>query len=482
MRNLPEWPVAFFGCLLAGGIAVLLNAWWTGPELRIRPRRFRRQGRHCRSSSGSSGCSNICRIVRRWSASSSAARPKTVAHPQVTKLEDRHRRGQRLASAARSAVAGRRRSIRRMTRPSSTRRARPASRRARSARIAIPLDRGACASVRGRRAHSCGAASRCRRPIRTRRRSASLLVVPLFHATGCHRGDDPVARSPACKLVFMRKWDPELAMQLIERERITNAGGVPTIAWQLLEHPALRQVRSLLAGKHLLRRRAGGRRTGAAAEGAISQVAARHRLGHDRNLRRLHRTSGRGLRAAPGELRRRLPDRRDEDRRTPTATTCRPARSASSGSRARSWCRAIGTSRRPRPRPSSTAGCAPATSPGSTTKAFVYIVDRAKDMLIRGGENIYCVEVENALYEHPGVIDAAVVGIPHRSLGEEPAAVVALKHGASVSEAGVARLRRRAPRRLQGAGEDRIRARTLPRNPDRQDDEARAEATIFERA
>jgi acyl-CoA synthetase (AMP-forming)/AMP-acid ligase II len=38
-------------------------------------------------------------------------------------------------------------------------------------------------------------------------------------------------------------------------------------------------------------------------------------------------------------------------------------------------------------------------------------------MLIRGGENIYCVEVENALYEHPGVIDAAVVGIPHRSLG-----------------------------------------------------------------
>jgi long-chain acyl-CoA synthetase len=61
--------------------------------------------------------------------------------------------------------------------------------------------------------------------------------------------------------------------------------------------------------------------------------------------------------------------------------------------------------------------------------------DRAKDMLIRGGENIYCVEVENALYEHPAVIDAAVIGIPHRSLGEEPAAVVVLKDGVKVGEA-----------------------------------------------
>jgi long-chain acyl-CoA synthetase len=56
-------------------------------------------------------------------------------------------------------------------------------------------------------------------------------------------------------------------------------------------------------------------------------------------------------------------------------------------------------------------------------------------MLIRGGENIYCVEVENALYEHPAVIDAGVVGIPHRSLGEEPAAVVVVKDGVSVTEA-----------------------------------------------
>ena len=68
-------------------------------------------------------------------------------------------------------------------------------------------------------------------------------------------------------------------------------------------------------------------------------------------------------------------------------------------------------------------------------EGFCTLVDRAKDMLIRGGENIYCIEVENALYEHPAVVDAAVVGIAHRTLGEEPAAVVTLKPGAHADEA-----------------------------------------------
>ena len=66
-------------------------------------------------------------------------------------------------------------------------------------------------------------------------------------------------------------------------------------------------------------------------------------------------------------------------------------------------------------------------------EGFIYIVDRAKDMLIRGGENIYCVEVENALYEHPAVMDTAVIGKPHHTLGEEPIAVVHLKPGADAT-------------------------------------------------
>src|SRR5690606_11289000 len=67
-------------------------------------------------------------------------------------------------------------------------------------------------------------------------------------------------------------------------------------------------------------------------------------------------------------------------------------------------------------------------------EGFCYIVDRAKDMIIRGGENIYSSEVENVLYDHPAVTDAALIGLPHPQLGEEPAAVVHLAPGSTASE------------------------------------------------
>ena len=56
-------------------------------------------------------------------------------------------------------------------------------------------------------------------------------------------------------------------------------------------------------------------------------------------------------------------------------------------------------------------------------------------MIIRGGENIYSSEVENVLYDHPAVTDAALIGLPHQQLGEEPAAVVHLAPGMQASEA-----------------------------------------------
>ena len=61
---------------------------------------------------------------------------------------------------------------------------------------------------------------------------------------------------------------------------------------------------------------------------------------------------------------------------------------------------------------------------------FLFITDRAKDMIIRGGENIYCVEIEQRLVEHPDIADAAVIGVPHPELGEEVKAVVELVDGA----------------------------------------------------
>ena len=67
-------------------------------------------------------------------------------------------------------------------------------------------------------------------------------------------------------------------------------------------------------------------------------------------------------------------------------------------------------------------------------EGFCYIVDRIKDVIIRGGENIYSVEVEDVLYTHPAIMDAALVAIAHRTLGEEPGAVVTLKPGETADE------------------------------------------------
>jgi long-chain acyl-CoA synthetase len=64
---------------------------------------------------------------------------------------------------------------------------------------------------------------------------------------------------------------------------------------------------------------------------------------------------------------------------------------------------------------------------------YFFIVDRKKDMIIRGGYNVYPREIEEVLYEHPAILEAAAIGVPHDSLGEEVAAVVALKEGSDCS-------------------------------------------------
>jgi long-chain acyl-CoA synthetase len=67
-------------------------------------------------------------------------------------------------------------------------------------------------------------------------------------------------------------------------------------------------------------------------------------------------------------------------------------------------------------------------------EGYLFITDRAKDMIIRGGENVYCVEIENRIVEHPAVADAAIIGVPHPELGEEVKAVVQVEPGRSITE------------------------------------------------
>ena len=65
-------------------------------------------------------------------------------------------------------------------------------------------------------------------------------------------------------------------------------------------------------------------------------------------------------------------------------------------------------------------------------EGFVYIEDRAKDMILRGGENVYSAEVEAAIYEHPAVYEAAVFGVPHERLGEEVAVAIVPRAGMTI--------------------------------------------------
>jgi long-chain acyl-CoA synthetase len=64
----------------------------------------------------------------------------------------------------------------------------------------------------------------------------------------------------------------------------------------------------------------------------------------------------------------------------------------------------------------------------------LYVVDRLKDMIIRGGENIYAAEIEAVLYEHPDITEAAMIGVPHERLGEEVGVVIRVRDGAAITE------------------------------------------------
>ena len=104
---------------------------------------------------------------------------------------------------------------------------------------------------------------------------------------------------------------------------------------------------------------------------------------------------------------------------------------------------------------------------------FVYISGRIKDMIIRGGNNIYATDVEAVILEHPDVQEAAVIGVPHQVLGEDVGAFVVCKPGVSLDEASLDRVLRGAPRRLQAPAPPVVRRRA-PAQRHRQSDETQA--------
>ena len=231
---------------------------------------------------------------------------------------------------------------------------------------------------------------------------------------------------------MMHKWDAERALELIERERVTNFVGVPdAVAGTCSSRPdfAERDTSSLASRRR--RRRPGPARAGAPHRRQLpGSGRPQHRLRHDRDQRLRPRQHRRRLRAqarpAPGG---RCRSCEIADRATPTAAAL-PA-----GEVGEIWFTGPTLIRGYWNKPEATAetivdGWLHTGDLGRLDdEGFVFIVDRAKDMVIRGGENIYCAEVEAALYEHPAVYEAAVFGVPHERLGEEVAAAVVPRPG-----------------------------------------------------
>jgi steroid-24-oyl-CoA synthetase len=290
-----------------------------------------------------------------------------------------------------------------------------------------------------------------------------ILVVPLFHVTGCV----PVMLScfaGGYKLVMMYKWDPARALELIERERVTQFVGVPTQSWDLIECPDFgrRDTSSLAA--------VGG-------GGAPAPPELVRRV--DRSFSRARPGIGYGM----TETNAYGPGNAGQDYlRKPTScgrvvplvelrVTDTEGRVLGPDEVGEIWFRGPNLIRGYWNKPEATAetlvdGWLRSGDIGRIDEeGFVYVQDRAKDMVLRAGENVYCAEVEAALYEHPSVYEAAVFGVPHERLGEEVAAAVVPKPGESLDPDGLRGFLAehlapfKIPTRIRVYGEQ------LPRNP-----------------
>jgi long-chain acyl-CoA synthetase len=241
------------------------------------------------------------------------------------------------------------------------------------------------------------------------------------------------------KLVLMPpgRFEPEVAMHFVERERVTSIGGVPTVMWRILESPAfgtydLSSVTRVSYGgapsaPELVTRIAAAfpnAKAGlATAYGLTESASVATAIGGDDYVSH----PGSAGRAVPTvELRVVDPQGNDVAVGEPGEVWLKGPTVSSHGY----W-------RRPDANAESfTDGWFHTGDIGRLdAEGYLYIVDRAKDMVIRGGENISCVEIENRLFEHPDVIDAAVIGVPHKTLGEEVKAVVQLKPGSAATPA-----------------------------------------------
>lgn len=419
MRNLPEWIISFAAILSVGAISVSLNAWWTEAELDY--------------AIGDSGLSVL------------------IADPE------RVERAHALAAAHNTAVIG--------VRLGETGNL-PEGVRAYEDVVTLgdampevevlPEDDATILYTSGTTGFPKGAVSTHRAvtqaltafwantTIQTASKGADvlgggsgfspcfILIVPLFHVTGC------VPVMLTCfgmkfKLVTMHKWDPEGALKLIEAERVTTFVGVPTQAWDLMECPNFSQYDT----SSLATVGGGGAPAPAKLVDRVEKGFSRGRpnIGYGMTETNAFGPSNVGddyvnHPTSTGRARTTILDVEIRDESGNPVPT---------GTRGEIWMKGPNLIRGYWNKPEATAetivnGWLASGDLGRIDEeGFLYIEDRAKDMVLRAGENVYCAEVEGAIYENPGIYEAAVFGVPHERLGEEVACVVVPREGATLT-------------------------------------------------
>jgi len=257
---------------------------------------------------------------------------------------------------------------------------------------------------------------------------------PLFHVTACNCLLHP-ATVAGGRVVLTYKWDPGRALELIEREGVTNFSGVPTMSRELLMHPdwATRNTSTLQGmggGGAALQPDLVGKIAGALKNGQPSTG-----YGMTETCGIITANSSRWFVAKPASCGPVVPTLEaklvDED-----GNDLAPGPDVRGVLCVRGAIVIKGYLNRPEATADSiqdgwlnTGDIAMIDADG-----FVYIVDRAKDMVLRGGENVFCSEVETAIYHHDAIAEACVFGIPDDRLGEDVAAVIVLREGHSITQ------------------------------------------------
>ena len=267
-----------------------------------------------------------------------------------------------------------------------------------------------------------------------KQQAAILHCVPLFHVTGSHSGF-LMSIIAGRKMVMMSKWDAGAALQLIQDEKIGAITGVPTQTWDLLTHPDkdkydLSSFKELSGGgaprppEHVKKLKDGFKD----AEPSIGYGLTETNAAGTLNL-------GKDYLLHPGSCGRAIPPVTDvaiidedwnyieESKAVGEIVIKSPANMVGY------WGNQEATNE-----VFNDDGWFKSGDLGYIDDGFVYIVDRVKDMVIRGGENISCIEVETAIYGHPSVQEAAVFGIPEERLGETLCVAICLKPSMELSE------------------------------------------------